>query len=496
MHNSAPKNWNNFDLFNQVPVNIAVIDDTYRIVDSNALFVENFGQWNGKKCFHVYKNSNRVCKDCQASETFKDGKVRDSIEGVRDRKGNFRQYLVRISPYRDAEGKITHVIEMSTDITEQVRVNKQYQTIFDNVPCYIAVIDRDFKIVTANKNFQKTFGHETDTFCFESFKKRKTVCEECPARRVFKDGKAHNSLQQGCDKRGNNVIYMVTASPYSREGKQVDYVIEMALDVTKTFFLEEKLKKSLQFQKVIVENAIDGIIASDEDGYITTYNPSAKSLLKYSARQIVGKKHLEEISPRDFLAALKAGLTPIELKESKMTDRNGNEIPVVLSGTTLEKDGENIGTVMFFQDLSKIKHLEHGMLEAERLAAVGQTVAGLSHGIKNILMGLEGGMYVVNSGLKREDNDLVKQGWDMLQNNISKVSSFVKEFLGFAKGTVPHVELINPFEIATEIVNLYKDSAQQAGIVFVPKLQKNIDPASNGSAGYTHVYREPCLECN
>ena len=117
-------------------------------------------------------------------------------------------------------------------------------------------------------------------------------------------------------------------------------------------------------------------------------------------------------------------------------------------------------------------------MEAERLAAVGQTVAGLSHGIKNILMGLEGGMYVVNSGIKRTDNNLVKQGWNMLQNNIEKVSSFVREFLNFAKGTVPKVELVNPCTIATDIVNLYKDSAQQSGIKLTAKLQKKIAPAA------------------
>jgi signal transduction histidine kinase len=167
----------------------------------------------------------------------------------------------------------------------------------------------------------------------------------------------------------------------------------------------------------------------------------------------------------------------VVLKESKIKDYKGNEIPIVLSGTRLKKDDEVIGTVMFFQDLSKIKHLESEILEAERLAAVGQTVAGLSHGIKNVLMGLEGGMYVVNSGIKRNDNSLVKQGWDMLQSNIEKVSSFVREFLSFAKGTVPKVELVDPFTIATDVVNLYKDAARQSGIKFVTKLQEKIDKA-------------------
>ncbi len=49
-------------------------------------------------------------------------------------------------------------------------------------------------------------------------------------------------------------------------------------------------------------------------------------------------------------------------------------------------------------DITEVKKLEAEKREAERLAAVGETVAGIAHGIKNVLMGLEGGMYAVNSG--------------------------------------------------------------------------------------------------
>ena len=471
------KKWTGFDLFNQVPINIAVIDRTYRIVDANRRFIEAFGKWEGKKCFQVYKNLKRACRKCQAAKTFADGQIRFSLEKVRDQKDNLRYLRVRLVPYRDVNGTITHLMEMSTDVTDRERALEQYQTIFDNVPCYITVIDKDFKIVTANKYFWDTFGKDTGIYCFNSYKKRNAICEECPARLVFKDGKTHHSLQEGYDKKGSKVFYMVTVSPCAKEGKKVKSVIEMALDVTKTLSLKGRLRETLEFQEVIVQNAIDGIIASNKDGIINIYNPAAKKILKYPVKKIIGKMPGEEIYPRDFLNAINEDLTPVILKESKAKDFKGNEIPIVLSGTTLKKDDNVIGMVMFFQDLSKIKQLESEILESERLAAVGQTVAGLSHGIKNILMGLEGGMYVVNSGIKRNDNNLVKQGWGMLQNNIEKVSSFVREFLAFAKGTVPKVELVDPYAIAIDIVSLYKDAADQAGINFLPNLQEKIEKA-------------------
>jgi PAS domain S-box-containing protein len=477
MMQSDIKKWAGFDLFNQAPINIAVIDRTYRVVDANIRFREAFGRWEGKKCYQVYKHLKTACRRCQAAKTFADGQIRFSLEKVRDQKGNLRYLRVRIVPYRDESGNITHIMEMSTDVTDRERTLEQYQTIFDNVPCYVTVIDKGFKIVTANKYFWDTFGKDTGRYCFESYKKGKGICEKCPASQVFKDGKVHHSLQEGYDKKGGKVVYMVTASPYSKEGGKVHYVVEMAVNITKAFILEKKLKETREFQEVIIQNATDGIIASSEAGLINLYNPSAKKILQYPANKILKKKQEEEIFPKEFLTALDAGLGPVVLKESKLKDYKGNDIPVVFSGTKLKKNSRVIGTVMFFQDLSKIKQLESEILEAERLAAVGQTVAGLSHGIKNILMGLEGGIYVVNSGIRRNDNTLVKQGWTMLQSNIEKVSAFVKEFLSFARGTVPEVEWVDPVAIANEVIELYKDKITQAGVVFIPKIQKNIPRA-------------------
>jgi len=470
--------WRSFDLFDQVPTSIAIIDRKYRIVDANKRFEDTFGACNGKKCFEVYKGRKRRCRHCVASETFMDGVTRVSREQGQDIKGNLNHYLVHTSPYRDLEGNITHIIEMSTDITEKVRVQNEYMTIFDNVPCYITVIDRNFKVVKSNRQFQKTFGKDPGTHCFESYKKQKDICEECPAMAVFRDGKTHNSLQEGYDKKGNKVVYMVTATPYSKEGKQVKYVIEMALDVTQTFLLERHLKEAREFHQIMIQSTLTGIIADNKDGIINIYNPSAKKMLNYPTNKVVNKIPGEKLYPRNFLSAIEEGDDTVSFREGELTDYKGNKVPIAFSGVRLKKDNEYIGKVMFFQDISKIKQLESEIIEAERLAAVGQTVAGLAHGIKNVLMGLEGGMYVVNSGMNRGNNELVKQGWDMLQNNIEKISSFVKEFLNFARGTTLKAELTDPYIIATDIVDLYKDTIAQSGIRFITKLEEGIDKAA------------------
>jgi signal transduction histidine kinase len=77
------------------------------------------------------------------------------------------------------------------------------------------------------------------------------------------------------------------------------------------------------------------------------------------------------------------------------------------------------------------------MVQSERLAAVGQTIATLSHHIKNILQGIRGGSYLVDMGLENDDLAVVRKGWDIVNRNQNKISSLVMDMLSFSKEREP-----------------------------------------------------------
>ena len=60
------------------------------------------------------------------------------------------------------------------------------------------------------------------------------------------------------------------------------------------------------------------------------------------------------------------------------------------------------------------------LIEAEKLAAVGQTIAGLSHTIKNIAGALKGGIYVLGKGIELDNKKYLNQGWEMVKGNVDK----------------------------------------------------------------------------
>jgi len=110
-------------------------------------------------------------------------------------------------------------------------------------------------------------------------------------------------------------------------------------------------------------------------------------------------------------------------------------------------------------------------------------VAGLAHGIKNIIMGLEGGMYVVRSGLTRNNEDRIIRGWQMLETDIERISSFAKEFLEFARGRKPSVSLVEPNEVVQQVLDLYAEKAKLEGVALIKDLDESIAPAPMDADG-------------
>jgi len=350
--------WPQREVLEQLPFSVAVIDRDFRVVDANQDFEERFGSWRGRKCFEVYKKLDKPCDRCNALQTFDDGQSRVTDEIGIDPDGRRTHYVVHSAPLRRAPGKpIEFVLEMSSDVTETRRWQREYQILFDRVPCYVAVIDEDYRITRANEAFRERFGDALGQHCYTVYKRRQRKCPHCPAAKTFKDGQAHRSNQVGTSKDGKKTHYQVTTSPLTRGEGNIGHVIEISTDIT------------------------------------------------------------------------------------------------------------------------ELKRLEGEMIEAERLAAVGQTVAGLAHSVKNILMGLEGGKYIVGIGLKKNQPEMVEQGWEMLERNFDKTTALVKDFLSFAKGRLPDARMVEPNALVEEIVSLYREVARSSGITLRADLDSTVKKA-------------------
>jgi signal transduction histidine kinase len=103
-------------------------------------------------------------------------------------------------------------------------------------------------------------------------------------------------------------------------------------------------------------------------------------------------------------------------------------------------------------------------IQAERLAAVGQTIATLSHHIKNILQGIRGGSYLIDLGLNDKDESVVRRGWTIVEKNQTKIYNLVMDMLSFSKDREPALEPADLNETVGDVVELMQSRAAELGV--------------------------------
>jgi signal transduction histidine kinase len=191
-----------------------------------------------------------------------------------------------------------------------------------------------------------------------------------------------------------------------------------------------------------------------------------------------------DLFPADLAVELQAVLKgenhikKLAWRETTIISKKGQKIPVRFSSTILQENEQPVGTVAFFQDLREIKRLEKELLKSERLAAIGQTVAGLAHGIKNILHGLKGGSYLVDIGIQKNDSEKLKKGWDMIKRNIGRTSNLVMDLLSYSKERQPEFEICLPNQIADDVCALLQDKAREHNVKLVRDFDDSVGEVS------------------
>jgi signal transduction histidine kinase len=181
-----------------------------------------------------------------------------------------------------------------------------FELLFNEVPCYISVQDRDLQIVQSNRKFKEDFGDQKKAYCYELYKHRDEPCVFCPVEATFDDGQVHHSEEVVTSKSGERINTLVSTSPIRNPEGEIVMVMEMSTDIT------------------------------------------------------------------------------------------------------------------------QIRDLQH------QLANLGMLVGSISHGLKGLLTGLDGGMYLLNTGLDKNKKERVEKGRQMVHRNVGHIRQVVLDLLYIA----------------------------------------------------------------
>jgi len=241
-----------------------------------------------------------------------------------------------------------------------------------------------------------------------------------------------------------------------------------------------EIRRQSNFLSRLIRSSNDGIIATNDDFMVVIFNPGAEHIFGRSAEYVIEKLRIDAMFPEEIARAFMDADTHMKdaevlgWRETFIQSADGSAIPVGFSGALLREEKQIMGSVAFFQDLREIKRLEKELLHSERLAAIGQTVAGLTHGIKNVLHGFKGGSYLVDIGIDKSDPEKLTNGWDMVKRNIARTSDMVMDLLSYSKEREPEYEDSQPNDIAADVLDTVKNTAEENGIALVTDFDANI----------------------
>jgi len=333
-------------LFDVMPGYLTVQDRDLKVIEANNRFKEDFGDFQGRYCYQVYKHRSEKCEICPVEKTFRDGQSHSSQEKVTCLDGKDVSVIVYTTPVRDENGEITSVMEMSTDITdikllqEQLKQSQErYCLLFEEVPCYITIQDRELNLIEVNRRFREDFGSYLGCKCYQVYKHREEECIPCSVMETFNDGQVHHSEEVVTSRTGERMDMLIYSAPLYNAAGQIQAVMEMSTDIT--------LIRQLQTQ----------------------------------------------------------------------------------------------------------------------LESMGILVSTISHGIKGMLTGLDGGMYLVNSGLEKDNTQRIKQGWEMVTRNVERIRSSVLNILYYAKERELNYETTPAIDLAQEVLGVVESKAKEHDIV-------------------------------
>lgn len=342
------------EMFDGLPCYLTVQDRSLRVLRANALFRKDFGEFEGRHCYQLYKRRTEPCERCPVALTFNDGKSHHSENRVQLLNGKETDILVYTQPVLDESGEIVAVMEMCADVSEmklleaQLRESQErYRLLFEEVPCYISIQDADLRLIEANRSFREEFGDYFGSKCYEVYKHRDKPCVPCSVQEAFRDGRIHQREEVVKSRHGSPMNMLVSAAPIRNSNGEIHSVMEMSANIT------------------------------------------------------------------------------------------------------------------------QIRELQ------SQLASVGLLISTISHGIKGLLTGLDGGVYLVNTGLAKDDRPRVLKGWDMVSRNVEKIKSMVMDMLYYAKDREPRYQTIQALAAARDALALAQPKAGRRGIDLLSDLDES-----------------------
>lgn len=232
----------------------------------------------------------------------------------------------------------------------------------------------------------------------------------------------------------------------------------LSLAAVQGYRLSQKALSDIQaFTGLLVSRLPVGIIATDQQGRVSTWNQAAADMTSVSSQQALGKV-VNKYLPRELAAFFSAESDSFESE----AEPEGSEIRLVINDCELvlhcqridlrDPEEKYMGQVLLLSDITRLKDLESEMRENERLAAVGRMAAGVAHEVRNPLSSIKGLALLLKGTFSRESREFETTG--LLIQEVERMNRTISELLSFARPASLDLQQVDVQELLSETLKL------------------------------------------
>lgn len=452
-------------LFRSHPVPMLVFAvDTLRILDVNDAAVEQYGYARAdftRLTIRDIRPDEDVARLEQGLAEARPGRFEAGEWRHRLRDGTIIDVRIVTQPidYRGRPARLVSV-ENITPRKESEQQLRLLRAAFHAVANAILVTDRAGNIIWVNAAFEEMTGYPAEEAMGRNPRdllRSGQHSSEFYSRmwRTILDGAVWRGRMINRARDGRLYHEEQTITPVRDGSGRITHFIAVKEDVTERLATEDRLR----FKRALLDAVGEAVIATDLDGRIVYWNHQAEALYGWPSQEVIGRGVLEITASPDarreaaqIYARVCAGET--WSGEFEVLRRDGATVSVHVTDAPIrDDDGRIVGVVGVSRDLTATRALEHELLHAQKLEAVGRLAGGIAHDFNNVLTAILGHteflLDALPEGQLREDARTVHR-------SAHRAGQLTQQLLAFSRKQVLQPKVLDLGAAVRELENLLR----------------------------------------
>ncbi|MBD3347360.1 MAG: PAS domain S-box protein [Chitinivibrionales bacterium] len=424
----------------------------------------------GKYCYTIWHNRDKPCEGCPVKEAMDKGRA--CTNEIISPDG--RIWLIKGYPVRDLDGTVIGATEITAEISEAKRLqemqresDEKFKAVAQTAHEAIFSVDEKGGIVFWNNGAELMFGYNPDEIlgkCFEILmpEKHKERIDEFIQLQIEQDNSAaKNIVREGTAVRKNGEYFPVELSTSSWESRGGQYFTVVIRDISVRKAAENELAEEKELLEVTLRSISDGVISTDTNGTIMLANTVAATLLGWNRDKLIDKSFddvfhlLNEKTDESCESPVREAITTSQVVDCSfgpvLQAKDGTRRNIAYASSPMwNREGEIIGVVLVFRDVTEQQKMENELFKARKLESVGLLAGGIAHDFNNILTGIVTNLFMAKMNICQDDE--AKQLIMDAEKAAFRASRLTKQLLTFSKGGTPVKENASIKEIIEDSV--------------------------------------------